>query len=216
MKISETGHKNSFFRFGGMEILSMEQDAYSFLWKIKLAADKHYVVSKEFDRTKGLYANAPDDVVRTGLMEFSNSLVGSEMSIYDVMTAFIERCFDDSAFGKYTANAAWMCMDFPHYDEIEDMLANFDTRIIWDYGPSKYMDALNSLIGRYLKPEDERKYIGNLIESFEERKIGAIFMNNDQKCERIIRENGEFENVCLFKASYDNAGNFKCFQFTKH
>ena len=122
---------NSFYRLGGIEILSMSRDERSGLWKIYLSTPEHYLVSREFDRTVGMYANAPDDVVRQGLMDFSDSIAGGQLSLFKVMDMFIDRCFDESVFDCNTENAVWMCIDYPSYQEVEEMLATYNCRLRW-------------------------------------------------------------------------------------
>lgn len=216
MATNNTENGNSFYRFGGPEILSIEQDELSNLWKIKLSTEVNYVVSEEFDRTKGLYANAPDTVVLDGLMGFSESLLGQRMSVFDVMHMFIERCFDDNVFSSYTENAIWMSMEYPQYIEVEEMLSTYNARLRWFSTDYPMGEVINNIIFKQPNGEAKNRAIQNLLEGIRVYKITSAFMHDDKQMETFLNDSA-FQNFPIFKAIFKNNGEkFLEFKYWRH
>lgn len=211
---------NSFYHLGDIDILTFEQDEKSKLYKIYLSTSEHYVVSREFDKTKGLYANAPEAIIRKGLMDFSASLLGKELSYYDIMDMFIDRCFDDSVFDRYTENAVWMCMDYPSYEEIEEILSTYCCRIKWfDKKDNDFdlMELLNTAIYKTPVTNGKSELAERLMNSFKSNRITSIFMNKDMMVEKFITEKA-FENFPIFMAEFSskNGDELVSFKYLKH
>lgn len=211
---SRANGTNSFYRFGDSRILSIEQDSLSKLWKIKLSTDERYIVSEEFDRTVGLYANAPDPVVLEGLMGFSETIVGKQMSIFDVMHLFVERCFSESAFQGCTENAIWMSMEYPQYVEVEEILGMFNARLRWFSKGFPIGDAIDAAIYRQPSGETRNRAIQDLLEGMRVYRISSVFMHDDRQAERFIGD-PSFQSVPVFKSVYKggNGGKFLEFRY---
>jgi len=201
---------NSFYRYGNEDIILIEQDEKSKLWKIKFTTPNHYVVSREFDRTVGMYANAPDSVVAVGLMEFSDSLLGEEMSIYSVMDRFIDRCFDDSAFNSYTENALWLCLDFLHYEQLEEILNGYSSRIVWPSGED--YDFMQRLLLKYEPKTSGPEYCSMLKRFMTEHKISGVFMCADKRMEELMSHE-EFMDIPCFVAKTGKYSDFCGFEY---
>lgn len=203
---------NSFYRFGDSRILSIEQDELSKLWKVKLSTDSVYVVSEEFDRTKGMYANAPDAVVLEGLMGFSESIAGKVMSVFDVMHLFIERCFSDSAFSDYTENAIWLSMEYPQYAEVEEMLNTFNARLKWF--PKEYPigEAIDDIVYKQPSGEMKSRDVQNLLEGMRVYRVTSVFMHDDSQVERFFGDSA-LQSVPVFKSVFKNGGNGRFLEF---
>ncbi len=207
---------NSFFRFGDSRILSIEQDELSNLWKIKLSTEDNYVVSEEFDRTKGMYGNAPDAVVLEGLMGFSASITGQQMSVFDIMHLFIDRCFSDSVFPSVVENAVWMSMEYPQYDEVEEMLNTFNARLRWFPKDYPIGDAIDAAVYRQPNGESKSRTVQNLLEGMRVYKITSVFMHDDGQVERFLSDSA-LQSVPVFKAVYKNGnGRFLEFKYWRH
>lgn len=207
---------NSFYRFGGIEILSLAQDERSKLWKIYFSTPDHYLVSREFDRSVGLYANAPDDVIRQGLMDFSDSLMGSQLSLFKVMDMFIDRCFDENVFYGEVENAVWMCIDYPTYDEVEEIINTYNCRIKWfDGDDSSISDCLKQVLYRMPDGEQRKELIRNLKEEFQAHKITSVFMNRDSMVEKFITDR-EFTDMPIFMGEFSDDGEFISFNYLRH
>lgn len=205
---------NSFYRLGGIEILSMQQDEISKLWKIYLSTTEHYLVSREFDRSVGLYANAPDDIVRQGLMEFSDSLLGCQFSLWKTMDLFIDRCFDNNAFDGYTENAVWMSFDYPSYSQVEDIIGTYNCRLKWFDQSSELGKLISDATVRTLVGDDKRKLIEGLKSGFAENKITSVFMNHDTISERLLSDS-DFDDVPVFMGEFSDNGDFIKFNYLK-
>ena len=205
---------NSFYRLGGMEILSMQQDEISKLWKIYLSTTEHYLVSREFDRSVGLYANAPDNIVRQGLMEFSDSLLGCQFSLWKTMDLFIDRCFDNNAFDKYTENAVWMSFDYPSYSQVEDIIGTYNCRLKWFDQSSELGKLISDATVKTLVGDYKRELIEGLKSGFAENKITSIFMNHDTISEKLISDS-DFEDVPVFMGEFSDNGDFIKFNYLK-
>lgn len=205
---------NSFYRLGGIEILSMQQDEISKLWKIYLSTTEHYLVSREFDRSVGLYANAPDNIVRQGLMEFSDSLLGCQFSLWKTMDLFIDRCFDNNAFDGYTENAVWMSFDYPSYSQVEDIIGTYNCRLKWFDQSSELGKLISDATVKTLVGDDKRELIEGLKSGFAENKITSVFMNHDTISEKLISDR-DFENVPVFMGEFSDNGDFIKFNYLK-
>lgn len=203
---------NSFYRFGNEDILHIEQDALSKLWKIKFTTREHYVVSREFDRSRGMYGGAPDDVIRVALMEYSDMLLGDELSIWSVIDLFIGRCFDDSAFMTEPVNAFWLSMDYLHYDEMEDLNASYGVRIVWpkdDDGPT-----LRDIILKYSprsNPNSEalRDRFNELVRRY---SVKMVFMKDEGGVAELMRDPDTVQISC-FRPEYKSNGDFTGFAY---
>lgn len=205
---------NSLYRLGGMEILSIEQDEISKLWKIYLSTPEHYLVSREFDRSVGMYANAPDDIVRKGLMDFSESILGKELSLWKIIDMFIDRCFDERVFVNDTENAVWMSIDYPSYEEVEDILMTYNSRIRWFDQTSDIGELMNIAMFKTLAGDGKRKLAEGLSKSFSENNISLVFMNPDDISSKIMTE-GEFSEIPLFVGEFSEDGDFVRFKYVK-
>ena len=203
---------NSLYRLGGIEILSIQQDEISNLWKIYLSTTEHYVVSREFDRSKGLYGNAPDDVIRQGLMDFSETIVGSQFSIWKVIDLFIDRCFDDSVFDGYTTGALWFSMTYPTYQETEDILSTYNCRLRWYDADSAIGELIHDGIFKTLSGNERRKQIVGLKEIFADESIKSIFLNDDVVSERLLSDEA-FSDMPVFKGEFASNGEFRGFTY---
>lgn len=219
MKKQQHSSPNSFYKLGGIEILSMQQDELSGLWKIYLSTPEHYLVSREFDRSVGMYANAPDNIVRQGLMDFSDSLLGGQLSLFKVMDMFIDRCFDDRAFDGYTENALWMCIDYPTYNEIEDILNTYNCRLRWFEKDDPKNGAFAELVERalYKTPTGNGKseLVAELKKGFVDNKITSVFMNRDSMVEKFLTDR-EFSDMPIFMGQFSDDGDFVSFSYMKH
>lgn len=205
---------NSFYRLGGIEILSMQQDEISKLWKIYLSTTEHYLVSREFDRSVGLYANAPDNIVRQGLMEFSDSLLGCEFSLWKTMDLFIDRCFDNNAFDRYTENAVWMSFDYPSYSQVEDIIGTYNCRLRWFDQSSELGKLIDDATVKTLVGDGKRKLIEGLKNGFAENNITSVFMNHDTISEKLISDK-DFEDLPVFMGEFSDNGDFIKFNYLK-
>ena len=213
-KSDNSASPNSFYRLGGMEILSLQQDEISNLWKIYLSTTDHYLVSREFDRSVGLYANAPDNIVRQGLMDFSDSLIGSQFSMWKTIDLFIDRCFDENAFDGYTENAVWLSFDYPSYSQIEDIIGTYNCRLRWFDQSSVFGKLLNDAMVKTLVGDDRMELIDGLKTLFSENKITSVFMNHDTISEKLISDS-EFENMPVFMGEFSQNGDFNRFNYLK-
>jgi len=215
MKIDEQT-TNSFYRYGDIDILSIEQDEESNLWKIKLSTEQNYVVSEEFDRTVGMYGNAPDAVILDGLMGFSESIVGQQMSIFDIMHLFIERCFSDSVFSGYTENAIWTSIEYPRYLEMEEMLNTYNVRLRWFNDESTMGEAMKTALYKQPVGEVKTNAIQRINEGIRYYKITSAFMHDDKQMERFLSD-FSFQNFPIFKAVFKNDGEkFIEFKYWRH
>lgn len=205
---------NSFYRLGGIEILSMQQDEISKLWKIYLSTTEHYLVSREFDRSVGLYANAPDNIVRQGLMEFSDSLLGCQFSLWKTIDLFIDRCFDNNAFDGYTENAVWMSFDYPSYSQVEDIIGTYNCRLRWFDQSSELGKLISDATVKTLVGDDKRELIEGLKSGFAENKITSVFMNHDTISEKLISDR-DFEDFPVFMGEFSDNGDFIKFNYLK-
>jgi len=205
---------NSFYRLGGIEILSMQQDEISKMWKIYLSTTEHYLVSREFDRSVGLYANAPDNIVRQGLMEFSDSLLGCQFSLWKTIDLFIDRCFDNNAFDGYTENAVWMSFDYPSYSQVEDIIGTYNCRLRWFDQSSELGKLISDATVKTLIGDDKRELIEGLKNGFAENKITSVFMNHDTISEKLISDK-DFEDVPVFIGEFSDNGDFLKFNYLK-
>lgn len=202
--------RNSFFRYGNEDIILIEQDSKSKLWKMKFTTPEHYVVSREFDRTVGMYANAPDSVVAIGMMEFSDSLIGEEMSIYSVMDMFIDRCFNDSVFDSRTEKAVWLCMDFLHYEQIEEILNVYSSRIVWPSDDDS--DFMRKLLLKYEPKSSGPEYRTNLKRFMTDNGISGVFMESDGRMEELMSHE-EFADMPCFVAKTGKSNEFCGFKY---
>lgn len=205
---------NSFYRLGGIEILSMQQDEISKLWKIYLSTTEHYLVSREFDRSVGLYANAPDDIVRQGLMEFSDSLLGCQFSLWKTIDLFIDRCFDNNAFDGYTENAVWMSFDYPSYSQVEDIIGTYNCRLKWFDQSSELGKHISDATVKTLVGDNKRELIEGLKSGFAENKITSVFMNHDTISEKLLSDS-DFDDVPVFMGEFSDNGDFIKFNYLK-
>lgn len=205
---------NSFYHLGGIEILSMQQDEISKLWKIYLSTTEHYLVSREFDRSVGLYANAPDNIVRQGLMEFSDSLLGCQFSLWKTMDLFIDRCFDNNVFDGYTENAVWMSFDYPSYSQVEDIIGTYNCRLKWFDQSSEFGKLISDATVKTLVGDDKRKLIEGLKNGFAENKITSVFMNHDTISEKLISDR-DFEDIPVFMGEFSDNEDFIKFNYLK-
>lgn len=205
---------NSFYRLGGIEILSMQQDEISKLWKIYLSTTEHYLVSREFDRSVGLYANAPDDIVRQGLMEFSDSLLGCQFSLWKTIDLFIDRCFDNNAFDGYTENAVWMSFDYPSYSQVEDIIGTYNCRLKWFDQSSELGKYISDATVKTLVGDNKRELIEGLKSGFAENKITSVFMNHDTISEKLLSDS-DFDDVPVFMGEFSDNGDFIKFNYLK-
>ena len=213
-KSSDLNNPNSFYNIGGIEILSLEQDEISKLWKIYLSTAEHYLVSREFDRSVGLYANAPDDVIRQGLMDFSDSLIGKQFSLWKVMDLFIDRCFDESIFDEYTANAVWMSFDYPSYPQFEEIISTYNCRLKW-FDANSYMgNLLSSAMRKTLAGDYKHNLAKELKSGFSDNGITTVFMNPDKISQKFISD-AEFENVPTFIGDFSENGDFLKFDYMR-
>ena len=219
MKKHKKNSPNSFYRLGGIEILSMQKDETSGLWKIYLSTPEHYLVSREFDRSVGIYANAPDDIVRQGLMDFSDSILGGQLSLFRIIDMFIDRCFDESAFDGYTENALWMCIDYPSYDEVEEILNTYNCRLRWFTKDDKKNGYFAEVVEKvlYKTPTDGGKseLISELKRGFSENNITSVFMNRDGIVEKFLMDR-EFSEMPIFMGQFSDDGDFISFSYVKH
>jgi len=214
---------NSFYNLGDIDILTLSQDEISGLWKIYLSTSEHYVVSREFDKSKGMYANAPDAVIRRGLMDFSASLIGNELSLFAVMDMFIDRCFDNSVFDEYTTNAVWMCMDYPSYMEVEDILSSYGCRIVWAFEPTdeKYPllgECMNKVVYKTPSSGAERDaLVDRLVKELKSSRISSIFLNSDYMIEPILSDS-RFDGLPIFIGQFSgkNEDEFTSFKYIGH
>ena len=213
-KSVNSANPNSFYRLGDIEILSMQQDEISKLWKIYLSTTEHYLVSREFDRSVGLYANAPDNIVRQGLMEFSDSLLGCQFSLWKTMDLFIDRCFDNNAFDGYTENAVWMSFDYPSYSQVEDIIGTYNCRLRWFDQSSELGKLISDATVKTLVGDDKRELIEGLKNGFAENKITSVFMNHDTISEKLISDK-DFEGVPVFMGEFSDNGDFIKFNYLK-
>lgn len=214
MKRHQKNSPNSLYNLGGIEILSMAQDEISGLWKIYLSTPEHYLVSREFDRSVGMYANAPDEIVRQGLMDFSDSLLGEQMSLFKVIDMFIDRCFDERIFDGYTENAIWMCIDYPSYEEMEEILNTYNCRIRWFSDD----DALAELVHKalYKMPSGALKdgLISGLKDEMKANRVTSLFMNRDSMVEKFLMDS-EFSEMPVFIGEFSDDGEFMSFSYLK-
>ena len=211
---AEAAHQNSFYRLGGIEILSIQQDEISKMWKIYLSTTEHYLISREFDRTKGLYANAPDIAIRQGMMDFSDSLIGSQFSMWKTMDLFIDRCFDENAFDKYTEKAVWMSFEQPSYAQIEEIIGTYNCRIKWFDATTEMGRMMNDATVKTLVGDDRRRLVDGLREGFAENRITSVFMNHDTISEKLISDKG-FEDIPVFIADFSDGGEFLKFDYMR-
>lgn len=198
---------NSFYRYGNETMLSVEKDSRNETYKIKLATPDHYVVSKEFDRTVGLYANAPDEVICTGMMNFSDTLVGAEFSIYDTMSCFIDRVFDNAVFGPYDENAIWLSTDYPTYEDVETIHGEFGFRLMWFPPNHPLSEPMHDF--KFKMPNGSGKTDGanTLLRQLGQLGVTAGFIGND-KCIEKFMQTLSFEDMrfSCFKARYGKNG----------
>lgn len=217
MKKQQKNSPNSFYNLGGIEILSISQDETSGLWKIYLSTPEHYLVSREFDRGVGMYANAPDDVVRQGLMDFSESILGNQLSLFKIIDMFIDRCFDESAFNRDTENAIWMCIDIPSYSEVEEALNVYNCRLRW-FSKSDDNSGLGENIDRilYKTPTGEAKsvVVDELKQGIESNGISSIFMNDDQIVKKFF-DCDDFSDIPIYIGEFSDSGEFNRFVYFK-
>ena len=213
-KNAERECANSFYKYGNEDILGIEQDELSHLWKIKFTTSEHYVVSREFDRSKGLYGNAPDDTVRVALMEFSDTLFGKELSIFDVMDMFIDRCFDESVFDTYTTNAIWLSYDFLHYDEIEDILNTFGSRIVWMDGSEA--EQLKSLTYKYTSASKGSLdfYFKQFLDMVANHNVQSVFTRGDGEMIKFMKDT-RLKDIPLFKPKVNANSSVGFFELAK-
>lgn len=211
-----TGSRNSLYALGGPEILSLSQDDLSGLWKIYLSTPEHYLVSREFDRSVGMYGNAPDDIVRHGLMEFSDELHGAQLSMFKVVDMFIDRCFDESVFGPDTENAVWMCMDFPTYDEVEAVLNVHNSRLRWfskdDPKAGQLAEGVERAVYRTPSGSAKDELVEGLVRGFSENGISSVFMNSDTIVEKFLMDKG-FSDLPVFLGQFSDDGDFLSFAY---
>ena len=205
---------NSFYRLGGIEILSMSRDERSGLWKIYLSTPEHYLVSREFDRTVGMYANAPDDVVRQGLMDFSDSIAGGQLSLFKVMDMFIDRCFDESVFDCNTENAVWMCIDYPSYQEVEEMLATYNCRLRWYSKDEEVGDLVDRALFRTPNGSGRSELASGLSRCFAENRVTTLFMNPDGMVERLLSD-AALSEMPVFVGRFADNGDFAGFSYLR-
>lgn len=204
----EKEQNNSFYKYGDVDMLSIEQDEVSHLWKIKLMTPTNYVVSREFDRTKGMYANASDEMIRIGLMEFSTSLLGEELAIYFVIDRFIDRCFSDDVFNKYTENAIWLSLEYPSYIQVENILNDYSCRLIFFDENSYEYSIYHDFIFKYKSNTEEFK---NLLK---DKKFKIGYMNSDSKVESQLKSK-LYDDFVVFKSTYKN-DEFNGFSIIRH
>lgn len=210
----QTQSPNSLYRFGGIEILSISQDELSKLWKIYVSTPDHYLVSREFDRCRGLYANAPDDVVRQGLMDFSETLFGEQMSLWDIVDLFISRCFDDSVFNSYTENAVWMSIDYPSYTEVEEIFGTYSCRLKWFAADTDAGELINTALFRSPVGDERRRLVDGVKKHLETNNIVTVFMNHDNVSEKFLADSA-FENLPVFIGEFSEDGDFEKFSYMK-
>lgn len=203
---------NSFFNYGGIEILSIEQDDISKLWKIKFMTQNNYVVSREFDRTKGLYANASDDVIRCALMDFSYTILGEELAIYFVIDRFIDRCFSDEVFSKYTENCIWLSFEPPSYDEVETILSDYNARILWFNSDTDDYHQYQDFVTKQYSPSSAEEKTKEFYDTIVKHDIKLGFMRPDKDTEEKLR-NETFSDFIILKSSFSRDGEFKGFVF---
>lgn len=216
--------ENSFYRLGDIDILTFMQDDLSNLWKFYLSADNVYVVSREFDKSHGMYANAPDEVIRRGLMDFSASLIGEKLSLYAIIDMFIDRCFDDNVFDNYTTNALWFSINPPSYEQVEDILSTYSNRILWvDNDISCKYPELGECVYRLLYKTtsacgERTKLLETLRNEIKSNKISAIYLNKDGIVENLVYD-PMFDNIPLFIGEFTQKGSediFNSFKYIGH
>ena len=203
---------NSLYRLGGIEILSLQQDEISNLWKIYLSTQEHYLVSREFDRSVGLYANANDDLIRQGLMEFSDSISGMELSLWKVIDLFIDRCFDENAFDGYTENAIWLSFDYPTYLQVENIIGMHNYRLRWFNEDTYIGELIKKATTKTLVGDDKRRLIEDIKSCMSENKITAIFMNHDPISEKLVTDI-DFDDFPVFIGDFSDDGDFLKFDY---
>jgi hypothetical protein len=215
--VNELNKTNSFYRFGGIEILNIEQDAKSFLYKIKLATPEHYVVSREFDRSVGMFGNAPDDIVRNALMDFSDTITGNAFSIYAIMDMFIDRCFSEAAFyGSMPEKALWLSSTFPTYEMAEELLNGFGYRLVWFDNESEQHDIVDTAIYRTYSIESDNDNLKKLSNVMSANKITAIAIDSDDNLSNRLVQSNAFSDFSVFKTTYRSNGVFNSFQYVPH
>jgi hypothetical protein len=213
-KSKKEQNSNSFYRLGGIEILSIQQKEDSGLWKIYLSTTDHYLVSREFDRRIGLYGNAPDDIIRRGLMDFSDSLICKQFSLWKTMDLFIDRCFDDAIFDGYTENGIWMSIDHPSYLQVEDIIGTYNCRLKWFPDDSDMGEMLNAAMFKTLAGDDRRRLVEGIKQGFVENGISSVFLNHDIVSEKILSDR-EFENMPVFIGEFSDGGDFRKFNYMR-
>ena len=196
---------NSFYRFGGIEMLEFTQDEKSLLWKIRFSTPEHYVVSREFDKTKGLFADFPTEVIRRGLMEFSDNLYGPELSIFDVMDLYIDGYFDERMVAPDTQYAVWMSYDPPTLDEISEIYATYSSRLKWFDLSTAVGSALHDVIFKDNLGSNGSALVASLAKGLKDAGITAMFMNPDKRMEKIVRSEA-FADIPLFMAKFSTDG----------
>ena len=210
-KVKDIESVNSFYKYGDEGILLIEQDTLSSLWKIKFTTENHYVVSREFNRSVGLYANAPDEVVLNGLMDFSTTIIGKELSIYDTIDMFIDRCFDESVFGKYTEKALWLSLDYPRYVEVEEILSTYNSRIYWPANDGE-MCLMRDVIIRGIEKDGYVTTASEIVDMMKEHKVSSVFVGIDNKMKDYIRKT-EFNDIPCFVSTFKGNGDFNGFEY---
>lgn len=215
--VNELNKSNSFYRFGGIEILNIEQDDRSLLYKIKLATPEHYVVSREFDRTVGMFGNAPDDIIRNALMNFSETITGNEFSIYAIMDMFIERCFSELAFyGITPEKSLWLSSTYPTYEMAEELLNGFGYRLTWFADDTQQHDIVDTAIYRTYSIENDNNNLKNLSDMMVENKISALVIDSEDNLSNRLSQSNVFTDFSIFKTTYRSNGNFNSFQYVAH
>lgn len=207
---------NSFYNYGTISILSIEQDDMSGLWKIKFATPEHYVVSREFDRSVGLLANADDGVVRNALMDFSDSVDGNEFSIYKTMDLFVDRCFSDDAFyGQKPEYAIWLSGNWPTYAMVEEALNGFGYRMLWFADGSDEKRVLDTAVLRTFSIEREGRNLEELAETMKRFGANAVFVDSDDKVGMRNARHQSFSDMPLFVTEYKVNGAFNTFKYAR-
>lgn len=213
--------ENSFYRLGDIDILTFMQDDLSNLWKFYLSTDNIYVVSKEFDKSHGMYANAPDEVIRRGLMDFSASLIGEPLSVFAIMDLFIDRCFNDNVFDKYTTDAIWFSIEPPSYEQMEDILSTYSNRILWvDNGIACKYPELGEYVYRllYKTPSacgERTRLLDGLRKEINNNKISAIYLNKDGIVETLVYDK-LLDNIPIFIGEFTTKNGEEMFESFKY
>lgn len=206
---------NSFYNYGTISILSIEQDETSGLWKIKFATPDHYVVSREFDRSVGILANADDGVVRNALMDFSDSVGGNEFSIYKTMDLFVDRCFSDDAFyGQKPEYAVWLSGNWPTYAMVEEALNGYGYRMLWFADGSDEKRVLDTAVFRTYSSEREGGNLEALADTMKRYGANAVFVDSDDKVGMRNARHRSFVDMPLFVTEYKANGTFNTFRYT--